>query len=132
MLVFVERRRQVERVFFELRGQGLRREQLHLAVVQQLDDAFDFERDRATGKLAFFAALFDGDARDGVGVHKGRQRGGKRFDMSGAFIVVQGNLFSGNGHVLQTVGALGGHGENGFTAFDINAANSHKKPVLSE
>lgn len=113
MLVFAERRRQVECVFFELRN-SLRREQLHVAVVQQLDDALDLERSGLPANSPFLL-LFDGNARDGVGVHKGRDRGSKRFDMSGVYRR-PGQSFYGNGHVLQTVGALGGHGENGFTA----------------
>ena len=128
MLVFVERRRQVERVFFELRGQGLRREQLHVAVVQQLDDALDLERGRATGKLAFFAALLDCDAGDAVGLYKGCELRGEGFDVEGIFIVVEGDFFARSGQMLKAVGALGGKGEDGFAAFDIDTANSHKNP----
>ena len=128
MLVFVERRGQVERVFFELRGQGLRREQLHVAVVQQLDDALDLERVRATGKLAFFTAFFDRDARDAVGADKRSKLGRKGFDLSGVFIVVEGDFFGAEGHVFQPVLVLTGQGEDRFAAFDIDTANCHKKP----
>lgn len=128
MLIFVERRRQFERVLFELRGQGLRREQLHVAVVQQLDDALDLERGRATGKLAFFTAFFDRDACDAVGADKRSKLGREGFDLSGVFIVVEGDFFGAEGHVFHPVLAFMGQGEDGFAAFDIDAANSHKKP----
>ena len=127
MLVFVERRRQVERVFFELRGQGLRREQLHVAVVQQLDDALDLERGRATGKLAFFTAFFDGNARDGVGADKRSQLGCESFDLRCIFVVFEGDFFGAECHVFQAILALMGQGEDRFAAFDIDTAHCHKK-----
>ena len=87
MLILVQRSRQFEIVLFGLGIDGLRRQQGHLAILQQLENPFDLERGRPASELAFLAALLDRDAVDGILTDKRGDLSGKHFDV-GSFVVI--------------------------------------------
>lgn len=76
-----------------------------------------------------FCCAFNGDAGDAVGRDKCCHLSGEGFDVRGVFIVVEGDFFGADGDVLKAGLALTGQGEDGFAAFDVDTANSHKSPI---
>ena len=129
MLILVQRRRQIKVVLLVLCIEGLWRQQRHLNTLQQLKHPFNLERGRATGEFTFLAALLDRDTVDGVCLHKRPHLSGEGFDVRGVFIVVEGDFFGADGDVLKAGLALTGQGEDGFAAFNVDTANSHKSPI---
>ena len=67
---------------------GLRRQQRHLAILQQLEHPFDLERGRPTGELTFLAALLDRDAVDGVFTDERRNLRGEQLDVGRLVIII--------------------------------------------
>ena len=131
MLVFVQRRRQLEIVLLVLRIEGLRRQQGHFNPVEQLKHPFNLECRRPTGEFTFLAALLDGDAFDGVGLHKRLHLGGEGFDVGGVIVVFQSDFLAGQGDMAQRLVIQGGDSDDGFAAFDFDAAGFHERPWVS-
>ncbi|MNI05340.1 hypothetical protein D3C73_582890 [compost metagenome] len=131
MLILIQRRRQLKPVLLGLGIDGLRRQQRHLAIVQQLQIPFDLERGRPTGKLTLLAALLDRDPIYRILAHERRNLRGKHFDVGGFLIIVQGNFLGGERDVIQRLTVEGGHGDDRFAAFDFDAADFHFDPFHS-
>src|SRR5450830_90856 len=128
MLILVQRGRQGEVELLVLRVDGLRRQQRHLAVFQQLENPFDLEGGRPTGKFVFLAALLDSNPLDARVLDERLDLGGEGFDVSRLVILVQGNFLDGDGHMREGAALQGGDGEDSFAAFDFDAAEGHWSP----
>ncbi len=127
MLILVQRIGQGESVFLVLRVDGLRRDQRYIAIGHQLKDGFDLERGRAAGEFAFLAALFDGDVADAVFAYEAGELRSESLDVGRLFIILQRDLFRGQGQMSEPAALPSGEGENGFAAFDFYTANNHEK-----
>lgn len=125
MLILVQRGRQFKIEFLVLRIDGLRRQQRHLAIFQQLENPLDLERGRPTGEFAFLAALFDRDPVDGILANKRRHLSGKDFDVGGFVVIVEADFPGVQFDVAQGLAVEGSHGDDCFTAFDFDAADFH-------
>jgi len=128
MLILVQRGRQFEVEFLVLRIDGLWRQQRDLAIFQQLENTLDLERGWPTGKLAFLAALLDRDSVDGVLAHKRRHLSSKDFDVRGFVVIVEGDFLGVQRDVAQGLIVEGSHSNDGFAAFDFDAADFHLNP----
>jgi len=125
MLILVQRIRQLDIEFLALRGNCLRRQQRHFAILQQLENPFDLERGRPTGEFTFLAALLDRDTVDGVLTDKRSDLGCEHFDVGGFVVIVQGNFLGGERDMAQRLAVQRGHGDDRFAAFDFDAADFH-------
>ena len=125
MLILVQRPRQLEIVLFGLGIDGLRRQQGHLAILQQLETPFDLEGRWPASELAFLAAFLDRNAVDGILTDKRSDLSGKHFDVGGFVIIVQGNFLGGERDMAQRLTVQRGHGDDRFAAFDFDAADFH-------
>ena len=88
--------------------------------------AFNLKCRRAAGELTLFAAFLDGNTRDAVGLDECFYLGGKGFDVGRFIVIVEGDFLGGQGDVGQRLVVQRGNGDDGFAAFDFDAAESHE------
>ncbi|MCY1436197.1 hypothetical protein D9M71_523140 [compost metagenome] len=125
MLVLVEPGGQLDGVLLGLGADGLRRQQLYFAAVEQLQDAFDLEGGRAAGEFAFLAALLDRQVGNGVVTEELPRLAGEGLDVVRQVIVFQGDLLGTQGQVRRGASFEGGDREQGFAALDFDSADFH-------